>query len=112
MQGGFCLQRIQASWARRRRGTQQRRVHALLFLPTVSKFDVCGSLEEHAEVKRQVYAADSHDFDAPDYGDVMAKAVTTFIDHALEEEEQQFSMLKAKLPPEESDVRVSFIVCK
>jgi hypothetical protein len=60
--------------------------------------------EEHAEVKRQVNAADSHDFNAPDYGDVMAKAVTTFIEHALEEEEQQFSLLKAKLNPEESDV--------
>jgi hypothetical protein len=37
----------------------------------------------------------------------MAKAVTTFIEHALEEEEQQFSLLKAKLNPEESDVRPS-----
>ncbi|KAI0811209.1 hypothetical protein BC629DRAFT_1038401 [Irpex lacteus] len=59
--------------------------------------------EEHAEVKRAVYDADTHPFNSPDYDTVLAKAVTTFIDHAREEEEQQFPVLKSKLTPEESD---------
>ncbi len=55
-------------------------------------------------MKRAVYDADTHPFNSPDYDTVLAKAVTTFIDHAREEEEQQFSVLKSKLTPEESDV--------
>lgn len=35
----------------------------------------------------------------------MTKAYTGFIEHAKEEEEEQFDKLKAKLTPEENDVR-------
>lgn len=56
-------------------------------------------------MKQLVYLADTHPFDSPDYDGVLAKAVTTFIDHTREEEGQQFPLLKAKLTSQESDVR-------
>lgn len=59
--------------------------------------------EEHAEVKRLVYDADTKNFDSPEYDDVMTRAYTGFIEHAKEEEDQQFDKLKAKLTPEEND---------
>lgn len=103
MQRSLCIQRIQASRPWRRRGTQQR----LVYVPSSSPFGlwIFHATEEHAEVKKAVYDADTHGFDSADYDTVMGKAYTTFISHAQEEEQQQFSQLKAKLTPEESDVR-------
>lgn len=54
-----------------------------------------------------MYSADSKNFDSPEYDQIMAKAYTAFIEHAKEEEEQQFAPLKARLTPEENDVRAS-----
>ena len=60
--------------------------------------------EEHAEVKRLVYSADSAKFDSPDYDKIMIDAVTGFITHDEEEENEQFDTLKAILSSEENDV--------
>ncbi|KAH9930884.1 uncharacterized protein B0H18DRAFT_929974 [Fomitopsis serialis] len=59
--------------------------------------------EDHAEVKKLVYAADSHGFGKPDYDDVLAKAVTAFDTHAREEETDQLPTLRQKLSPEDND---------
>ncbi|KZT74106.1 hypothetical protein DAEQUDRAFT_660867 [Daedalea quercina L-15889] len=59
--------------------------------------------EEHAEVKRLVYAADSHGFGEADYDDVLAKAVTAFDTHAHEEENDQLPVLRQKLSTEDND---------
>ncbi|KAH9842425.1 uncharacterized protein C8Q71DRAFT_202758 [Rhodofomes roseus] len=59
--------------------------------------------EDHAEVKKLVYAADSHGFDKPDYDDVLAKAVTAFDAHAREEETDQHPTLRQKLSAEDNN---------
>ena len=60
--------------------------------------------EDHAEVKKLVYAADSHGFGKPDYDDVLARAVTAFDTHAREEETDQLPVLRQKLSPQDNDV--------
>ncbi|KAJ8083349.1 hypothetical protein PM082_009221 [Marasmius tenuissimus] len=60
--------------------------------------------EEHAEVKKLVYAADDASIDQADYDQIMGRAVTAFLEHAKEEEEQQLPKLVSKLKPGESDV--------
>jgi len=59
--------------------------------------------EDHAEVKKLVYAADSHGFGKPDYDDILAKAVTAFDTHAREEETDQHPTLRQKLSLEDND---------
>jgi hypothetical protein len=61
--------------------------------------------EEHAEVKRLVYDADTtHMKTADDYDAVLAKAVNAFIEHATEEENDQLPRLVAALSQEENTV--------
>ncbi|EPQ57933.1 hypothetical protein GLOTRDRAFT_56434 [Gloeophyllum trabeum ATCC 11539] len=59
--------------------------------------------EEHAEIKKAVYNADSASTKQDDYDEVLGKAVKAFITHAQEEENEQFPTIKAKLTPEEND---------
>ncbi|KAI0345192.1 hypothetical protein BDW22DRAFT_1390606 [Trametopsis cervina] len=59
--------------------------------------------EEHAEIKKLVFKADIHSFGSADYDSVLSNAVTTFISHAQEEEDQQFAKLRSALSPEEND---------
>jgi len=59
--------------------------------------------EEHAEVKNAVYEADTTSLSDKDFDSVIARAATTFLDHAREEEEQQFELIKKALSPQEND---------
>ncbi|PSR73286.1 hypothetical protein PHLCEN_2v10856 [Hermanssonia centrifuga] len=59
--------------------------------------------QEHAEVKKLVYSADSTSFGSADYDGIMLNAVTAFLAHAKEEEDEQFDKLKAALSPEDND---------
>ncbi|KAI0781893.1 hypothetical protein C8Q75DRAFT_728365 [Abortiporus biennis] len=59
--------------------------------------------EEHAQVKKAVYEADSANIESGDYDSIITKAVTTFLEHAQEEEEEQFSKIQEALTPEQSD---------
>ncbi|GJE99552.1 Hemerythrin HHE cation binding domain [Phanerochaete sordida] len=59
--------------------------------------------EEHAEVKRVLYEADTKSFESADYDQVLAKAFNVFDTHAKEEEEQQLSQLASKLSAQEND---------
>lgn len=61
--------------------------------------------EEHAEVKKLVYDADTTHTSANGYDDVLARAVTAFLTHADEEEADQLPLLVQKISPEENDVR-------
>lgn len=60
--------------------------------------------EEHAEIKRLVYDADAARVDSPGYDGVLEKAVTAFLTHAKEEEDEQLPLIVSKLTPEENDV--------
>ncbi|KZT27336.1 hypothetical protein NEOLEDRAFT_1130869 [Neolentinus lepideus HHB14362 ss-1] len=59
--------------------------------------------EEHAEIKKLVYEADSASTKSPDYHEVLREAVLAFITHATEEETDQFPIILAKLTPDEND---------
>ncbi|KAH8800547.1 hypothetical protein DL96DRAFT_1699255 [Flagelloscypha sp. PMI_526] len=59
--------------------------------------------EEHAEVKKLVYAADDASIDQGDYVAIMSAAVEGFLDHAGEEERDQLPKLVEKLSAEEND---------
>ncbi|KAI0636684.1 hypothetical protein C8Q77DRAFT_518191 [Trametes polyzona] len=59
--------------------------------------------EEHAEIKRLVYDADATRMTKPEYDNVLRKAVTAFITHAKEEEDEQFPLILQKLTPEQND---------
>ncbi|TCD68275.1 hypothetical protein EIP91_011241 [Steccherinum ochraceum] len=59
--------------------------------------------EEHAEVKKQVYQADSVKVTDPNYDQVISKAVSTFLEHAEEEENDQFKLILQAVTPEEND---------
>jgi len=59
--------------------------------------------EEHAEIKKLVYEADSASTKSPDYDEVLRKAVLAFITHATEEETDQLPTIRAKLTPEDND---------
>ncbi|KAL7281277.1 hypothetical protein ACG7TL_004586 [Trametes sanguinea] len=59
--------------------------------------------EEHAEIKRLVYAADTTSVDKPEFSSVIERAVTTFLTHAKEEEDDQHPIMRQKLSPEDSD---------
>jgi hypothetical protein len=52
-----------------------------------------------------VYDADITRLSNPDYDAVMEKAVTGFLHHAEEEENEQFKAIRSKLSPEQNDVR-------
>ncbi|THG93116.1 hypothetical protein EW026_g8028 [Hermanssonia centrifuga] len=47
--------------------------------------------------------ADSTSFGSADYDGIMLNAVTAFLSHAKEEEDEQFDKLKAALSPEDND---------
>ncbi|KDQ07740.1 hypothetical protein BOTBODRAFT_192202 [Botryobasidium botryosum FD-172 SS1] len=59
--------------------------------------------EEHAEVKKLVYEADSASTKSADYDSILGKAVQAFLAHAQEEEDEQHNILRAHLTPEEND---------
>ncbi|TFY76954.1 hypothetical protein EWM64_g7058 [Hericium alpestre] len=59
--------------------------------------------EEHAEIKRLVYSADSTPTDSENYDEVVTHAVQTFIQHAEEEEIDQLPVIKKKVSEEDND---------
>ncbi|KAJ7598574.1 hypothetical protein C8J56DRAFT_770100 [Mycena floridula] len=59
--------------------------------------------EEHAEVKKLVYAADDASLDQTHYDEIMARAVNAFLDHAQEEETELLPKFVSQLSPEEND---------
>ncbi|KAL1944728.1 hypothetical protein VTO73DRAFT_3158 [Trametes versicolor] len=59
--------------------------------------------EEHAEIKRLVYDADAARVDSPGYDGVLEKAVTAFLTHAKQEEDEQLPLIVSKLTQEEND---------
>ncbi|KAG7091423.1 hypothetical protein E1B28_010460 [Marasmius oreades] len=66
--------------------------------------------EEHAEVKKLVYEADSASLDDPNYDQTMSKAVSNFLKHAEEEETSQLPLMTSKLTPDQSnDIAREFI---
>lgn len=67
--------------------------------------------EEHAEIKRLVYDADATRLGKADYDSVLERAVTAFLTHAKEEEDEQLPLIRQKLTPEENDVRTVVLVC-
>lgn len=59
---------------------------------------------EHADVKKKIFKAE-HAFTSSDnYDAVLAEAVNAFLEHAIEEETEQFPKLLAKFTPEQNDV--------
>ncbi|KAI0702976.1 hypothetical protein C8T65DRAFT_655250 [Cerioporus squamosus] len=59
--------------------------------------------EEHHEIKQLVYKADSTSVASPEYDEVITKAVTTFLTHAKEEEDEQHPIMRQKLSPQDND---------
>ncbi|KAI0334958.1 hypothetical protein GY45DRAFT_1241404 [Cubamyces sp. BRFM 1775] len=59
--------------------------------------------EEHAEIKRLVLDADKTSVDKPEYDSVIERAVTTFLTHAKEEEDEQHPIMRERLSPQDSD---------
>ncbi|KAH9892833.1 hypothetical protein C8Q73DRAFT_837118 [Cubamyces lactineus] len=59
--------------------------------------------EEHAEIKRLVLEAGKASVDKPEYDSVIERAVTTFLTHAKEEEDEQHPIMRAQLSPQDSD---------
>jgi len=59
--------------------------------------------EEHAEVKKLVSEADSTKASHEQYDKIVSRAVKAFLEHAEEEEGEQFSKIKSALSPEQSD---------
>ncbi|KAJ7364401.1 hypothetical protein DFH08DRAFT_681083 [Mycena albidolilacea] len=59
--------------------------------------------EEHAEVKKLVYQADSTSVKHDDYDSILGQAVNGFLTHAKEEEDMQHPKMLAHLSPEEND---------
>lgn len=67
--------------------------------------------EEHAEIKALVHKAGSTSVTSPEYDQVITKAVTTFIAHAKEEEDEQLPLIREKLSPQDNDVRRAPFCC-
>ncbi|KAI0040785.1 hypothetical protein FA95DRAFT_823786 [Auriscalpium vulgare] len=66
--------------------------------------DVVGhNKQEHADIKRLVYEADVTPASHDSYDDVVTRAVTTFLEHAGEEEADQLAKLQNQVSAEESD---------
>jgi len=59
--------------------------------------------EEHAEVKKLLYEADATDAAHENYDEILSRAVTAFIEHAKEEEDVQFSKIRAAISPSDND---------
>ncbi|KAG7091425.1 hypothetical protein E1B28_010462 [Marasmius oreades] len=59
--------------------------------------------EEHSEVKKLVYEADNASIDDPNFDDKMTIAVTTFLEHSEEEENEQLPQMAAQITREQSD---------
>ncbi|KAI0372953.1 hypothetical protein BV20DRAFT_939052 [Pilatotrama ljubarskyi] len=59
--------------------------------------------EEHAEIKKLVYDADATRMTKAEYDEVLQKAVTAFLTHAKEEEDEQHPLIRQKLTPEQND---------
>ncbi len=66
---------------------------------------VAHNKHEHKEVKDAVYAADRARMARADYDQVLEKAVHTFLSHAKEEEDDQLPLIRARLSPQDNDVR-------
>lgn len=60
--------------------------------------------EEHAEVKKLVSQADTVKVTDPNYDQIISKAVNTFLEHADEEESDQFKLILKAVSSEENDV--------
>lgn len=63
--------------------------------------------EEHHEIKQLIHKADTTSVSSPEYDEVITKAVTTFLIHAKEEEDEQHPTIRQKLSPQDNDVRTS-----
>ncbi|EIW63044.1 uncharacterized protein TRAVEDRAFT_141682 [Trametes versicolor FP-101664 SS1] len=59
--------------------------------------------EDHAEIERLVDAAGKTAVDKPEFAAVIARAVTTFLTHCKEEEDEQHPVMRQKLSPQDSD---------
>lgn len=57
-------------------------------------------------MKKVVHEADAAKVSDPNFEDIIKRAVTTFLAHAQEEEEQQFSLIQKALTAEQNDVRL------
>ncbi|KAI0647354.1 hypothetical protein C8Q79DRAFT_1009458 [Trametes meyenii] len=64
---------------------------------------VAHNKEEHAEIKRLVYDADATRTSKPEFDAVLQKAVTAFLTHAKEEEDEQHPLIRQKLSAEQND---------
>ncbi|KAH9855244.1 hypothetical protein C2E23DRAFT_866859 [Lenzites betulinus] len=64
---------------------------------------VAHNKEDHAQIKRLTDAADKASFDDSDYTAVVERAVTTFLAHAKQEEDEQHPRMREKLSPQRSD---------
>jgi len=69
--------------------------------------------EEHATIKKLVYEADTTSTDKPEYDSILKRAVSTFLEHAGEEEQSQLPMIKDKVSPEDNDAMArSFLAAR
>ncbi|KAI0675012.1 hypothetical protein C8Q78DRAFT_1010010 [Trametes maxima] len=59
--------------------------------------------EEHAEIKQLLTAAGKTTVDKPEYTSVIERAVTAFLTHAKEEEDEQHPLLRNKLSAQDND---------
>lgn len=62
------------------------------------------AVEEHAEIKRLVHEVDTASTNSSDFDAIVSRAVTAFITHAKEEEDEQLPLIRQKLSPEDNDV--------
>lgn len=62
--------------------------------------------EEHAEVKKLVWKADTTTMSNTEYDSVLERAFVAFDAHAKEEETDQHPTLREKLSSEQNDVRL------
>ncbi|RPD63892.1 hypothetical protein L227DRAFT_365415 [Lentinus tigrinus ALCF2SS1-6] len=59
--------------------------------------------EEHHEIKQLVHKADTTSVGSPQYDEVISQAVTTFLTHAKEEEDEQHPIMRERLSPQDND---------
>ena len=66
------------------------------------------SAEEHAEIKELVHKAGVTNVErGQEFDEVITRAVTSFLSHAKEEEDEQHPIIREKLSKEDNDVRIS-----
>ncbi|RPD66426.1 hypothetical protein L226DRAFT_609269 [Lentinus tigrinus ALCF2SS1-7] len=59
--------------------------------------------EEHADIKKLVYDADATRLTKAEYDSILERAVTAFLTHAKEEEDEQHPLIRQKVTPEDND---------